>query len=170
MSKSQETELKSWLKPWMFVPLLTLVVLVWCYYPSLIKPNNANSLFDGAESLFSALAFAGVIFTVLLQSEELKLQRIELARQRAATEKSAEAQEKSAKAQERYTSVLETQNNLMKLSSMIEIKSQKVQYATAMFSSTTVQNRSGSRNEWKRIVDESLNDLVILGEELEKIK
>jgi len=45
------------------------------------KPDNANEIGDSAgavNGLFSALAFAGVIFAIILQKKELSLQRREL--------------------------------------------------------------------------------------------
>lgn len=54
--------------------------------------------FGGVNSLFSGLAFAGIIYTILLQRKELQLQREELAETREVLKRSAEAQEKSEKA------------------------------------------------------------------------
>ena len=47
-------------------------------------------------SLFSGLAFIGIIITILLQREELQLQRRELTENRKEFAKSADAQERSA--------------------------------------------------------------------------
>lgn len=47
-------------------------------------------------SLFSGLAFAGLIITILLQKDELALQRKELEESRKSFQKSAHAQERSA--------------------------------------------------------------------------
>ncbi len=51
--------------------------------------------FGAINALFSALAFAGLIITVLLQREELKAQRAELRETRDVLKRTAEAQEQS---------------------------------------------------------------------------
>lgn len=48
--------------------------------------------------MFSGLAFAGIIYTILLQRNELQLQREELRETRDELKRSADAQEKSEKA------------------------------------------------------------------------
>lgn len=54
--------------------------------------------FGAANSLFSGLAFAGLIYTIFLQRKELQLQRQELQLTRNELTRSAEAQEKSENA------------------------------------------------------------------------
>ena len=52
-------------------------VIVWCF----ILPGDRGvfgDMFGALTALFSGLAFAGIIFTILLQKEELELQRQEL--------------------------------------------------------------------------------------------
>lgn len=55
-----------------------------------------GDMFGATSALFSALALAGVVYTILLQRHELKLQRLELELTRKELEKSAEAQTRSA--------------------------------------------------------------------------
>ncbi len=52
--------------------------------------------FGAINSLFSGLAFAGLLYTIFLQSRELKLQREELALTRAQLTSSAKSQEEQA--------------------------------------------------------------------------
>jgi hypothetical protein len=56
-----------------------------------------GDLFGGVNALFTGLAFAGVIYTILLQSNELELQREELRLNRHALERSADAQSEQVK-------------------------------------------------------------------------
>ena len=51
-----------------------------------------GDLFGAVTALFTGLAFAGVIYTIILQREELRLQRQELSLTRAELERSADAQ------------------------------------------------------------------------------
>lgn len=54
--------------------------------------------YGAVNSLFSGLAFAGIIYTIILQKKELSLQRDELMQTRIELQRSANAQEKSEKA------------------------------------------------------------------------
>ncbi len=66
------------------------VVLLWFFngfiYPLMVKSVEFRALtgdsFGSVNALFSGLAFAGLIYTIFMQREELALQRAELAMQR----------------------------------------------------------------------------------------
>jgi hypothetical protein len=73
---------------------LAMLVLI----PESDKRGQFGDMFGVVNALFSGLAFAGVIYAVLLQREDLKLQREELTLTRKELQRSAEAQEKSEKA------------------------------------------------------------------------
>ena len=64
--------------------------------------NSSGASWDtfggGATPFFSGLALAGVIFAIILQSRELKLQRQELELTRTEIARSAEAQEATSNA------------------------------------------------------------------------
>ena len=59
-------------------------------------PNEFGDTFGFVNSLFSGLALAGVVIAVLLQSEELHLQRNELEDTREQLRLSAESQQKQS--------------------------------------------------------------------------
>ena len=89
--------------------LLVIVLVIWII-SALIIPLCFQKLADRGmfgdsfgviNSLFSGLAFAGIIYTILLQRKELSLQRQELKETRMELERSATAQEKSEKQQKR---------------------------------------------------------------------
>ena len=79
-----------------------------------------GDMFGAINSLFSGLAFAGIIFTIYLQREELALQRKELELTRSQLARSADAQEKSEKALERQVEALKKTARLNALNSIIE--------------------------------------------------
>ena len=56
--------------------------------------------FGAINALFSGLAFGGIIYTILLQHEELGLQREELQQTREELKRTADAQEKNNKYQD----------------------------------------------------------------------
>jgi hypothetical protein len=64
-------------------------------YPDLAHRGQAGDLFGSINALFSGLAFAGVIVAILLQREELELQRHEIAANRVELARAATAQEES---------------------------------------------------------------------------
>ncbi len=76
------------------------VALLYFTWPiSEISINKAGVFGDSfgvLTSLFSGLAFSGMIITILLQRQELQLQRLELKESRKEFSKSANAQEKNA--------------------------------------------------------------------------
>jgi hypothetical protein len=80
---------------WLLVGLLVFVLAVWYAYgryvtelhPKLDRRGLYGDSFGGANALFSAFAFAGLIYTIMLQRAELALQREELAETRAVMER-----------------------------------------------------------------------------------
>ena len=66
--------------------------------PDWVTRGQFGDMFGVVNTLFSGLAFAGVIYAILLQREDLTLQREELKLTRAELRRSAEAQEKSERA------------------------------------------------------------------------
>ena len=85
------------LKPMAMMAILVLAL--WCGAAWIAFATKSNQqpldLFGALNALFSGLAFTGVIFTILLQREELQLQREELRQTRAELARTADAQEKS---------------------------------------------------------------------------
>lgn len=71
--------------------------------------------FGGINALFSGLAFAGIIYTVLLQRRELELQREELSLTRKELKRTADAQEKSVKA---LTKQIDSMNDTARLNAL----------------------------------------------------
>ena len=90
------------------------------------KRGQFGDMFGAVNSLFSALAFAGVIITILLQREELALQRHELEQTRGELARTASAQEASEKALGLQASALATTARLNALSAVVDhLRSQK---------------------------------------------
>lgn len=66
------------------------------YFPAWSESGVFGDTFGAINSLFSGLAFAGLLYTILLQSRELKLQREELALTREQLTSSAASQREQA--------------------------------------------------------------------------
>lgn len=71
---------------------------VYAFLPDWETRGQFGDMFGVVNSIFSGLAFAGVIYAILLQREDLALQREELKLTRQELRRSAEAQEKSERA------------------------------------------------------------------------
>jgi hypothetical protein len=109
------------------ISLISIVVLLWVgawvsitwWYPDLAQRGQFGDLFGSVTSLFSGLAFAGIIYTIFLQRGELALQRIELQLTREQLARSAKAQEKSEQSLTKQAQILETTARLNALTSCI---------------------------------------------------
>lgn len=103
--------------------LLVIISIIWLlsailitkYFKSLPSQGQFGDMFGAVNSLFSGLAFAGVIYTIYLQKKELSLQRLELIETRKELARSATAQEKTEKA---LTQQVWLQNATAKLTSL----------------------------------------------------
>ena len=81
--------------------------------------GQMGDMFGAVNSLFSALALAGLIYTVFLQRKELQLQRRDLALTRREVKRSASAQEKSEKALRKQAASLETAAKLSAIDTLL---------------------------------------------------
>lgn len=107
--------------------LLVVVFIIWILsifivpfiYPKLEDRALFGDSFGLINSLFSGFAFAGIIYTIILQRKELALQRQELKETRMELERSADAQEKSEKQQRRQSENLKITAKLNALSTLV---------------------------------------------------
>jgi hypothetical protein len=103
-----------------FLLSVTVIILIWIIIP--LRPEffkNQDTAYNGINALFTGLAFAGVIYTVLLQKEELKLQRSELNLARKELQRAADAQKESEKALKIQAQSMELQARLIAISNLI---------------------------------------------------
>lgn len=78
-----------------------------------------SNMFGGLNTLFSGLALAGIILTILLQKNELALQREELVETREELRRTAEAQEKAERALNRQAENLKISAKLSAMSTLV---------------------------------------------------
>ena len=115
--------------------ILFLIILIWVLIgiiPYKIFDNwtdrgTFGDMFGAINSLFSALAFGGIIYTIYLQKSELSLQRQELVETRKELARSAEAQEKSEKALNKQLASMTLTAKLNALNSLVTIFSGKAE-------------------------------------------
>lgn len=75
---------------WVFFPFV-----LWIFYPSLQDRGQFGDSYAVVNTLFSGLAFGGVVYALILQRRELRLQRRELKEARIQYARSARALEES---------------------------------------------------------------------------
>jgi hypothetical protein len=118
-----------------FIMLFVCIIIIWGVFgifPFFIFDKWADrgtfgDMFGAINSLFSALAFGGVIYTIYLQKTELGLQRLELIETRKELSRSAEAQEKSEKALNKQLTSMTLTAKLNALNSLVTIFSDRAE-------------------------------------------
>ena len=100
---------------WLSLTLITIGM----YNGDLNKSSQLGDTYGVSNSLFSGLAFGGIIITIWLQSNELRLQRRELRMQRQESRRQREQMEKSAIAQEKAERALNMQADSLLLSAYL---------------------------------------------------
>ncbi|WP_074406665.1 hypothetical protein [Aquimarina megaterium] len=163
--KTKQKKTKVWL--W-FVVSISLVLLIFFGYWQInrfwhpIPPTAAEfgDSFGGVNALFSALAFALLIVTSLLQRKELELQRNELTLTRKELSRSSKAQEDSEKSLKLQTSLTAKQALINSYQHLYE--------ANAKIADATNQGNPTNQFESKELAAHYLGKLEILTKELEK--
>lgn len=108
------------------------------------KRGQFGDLFGAVNALFSGLAFAGVIVTILLQREELRLQRLELSQTRAELRRSAIAQEASERALQAQAQASWLSARLASTNSLLEYYSSQLR---PLEESTLLSDRAKQRRD-----------------------
>lgn len=107
--------------------LIILVVFIWFLSAVIIiyflddwsQRGTFGDLFGAVNGLFSGLAFAGLIYTIVLQKRDLELQRSEIQMNRAELKKSSKAQEKSERALSEQVEQMKVTSRLNALNTII---------------------------------------------------
>ena len=115
-----------------------IIVIIWLLsillmdflFDNSFNENSAwfGDSFGAINSLFSGLAFAGIIYTILLQRNELQLQRQELRETRQELKRSADAQEKSEAAFTKQIEIMNKTAIINGLSSVADYYSVQMSY------------------------------------------
>lgn len=120
---------------WSFIGVAATVVTLWAvawglgitFIEDWTTRGLFGDMFGAVNALFSGLAFAGVLYTIALQREELQLQRRELEMTREELQRSATAQERSEAALRDQAEILRLSARGMTLSALLEHYSLKIQ-------------------------------------------
>lgn len=164
MKEIKETNFNQWI-----ITAIILVLIIFSIIWSLnrywyeIPPTAAEfgDSFGLANVIFSALAFAFLIVTALMQRKELELQRKELTETRRELKKAAEAQEASQKALNSQVSIISKQALVSSYESM---------YNANISISESGGSAELSRTQAILNINEFYNKMVKVVQELEKEK
>jgi hypothetical protein len=121
--------------------------------------GNLGDSFGGINALFSGLAFAGIIYTILLQKKELTLQRQELVDTRVELRRSADAQERSERAFQKQIEVMNLSARLNALNSAVEYYNSKATARLAKGNKIGASIYDSKANELLKEIDEILGQL-----------
>ncbi len=124
-------------RTWILTKMIILVLIIWVVSALVIiwqidnwsDRGTFGDLFGAVNALFSGLAFAGLIFTIVLQKRELALQRSEIAQNRIELKKTAKSQQHSEKA-------LFEQVEQMKISAKLNALNTIINYYNIQIAST----------------------------------
>lgn len=109
---------------WPLISLALVVVVLWVLCGIILyrfpERGTFGDMFGAVNALFSGLAFAGVIYAIYLQREELELQREELRSTRLELARSAFAQEKSEEALRQQVKAAEFSQRIAAINNMLE--------------------------------------------------
>ncbi|MEI6514324.1 MAG: hypothetical protein WCO51_13780 [bacterium] len=101
-------------------------LLSWYFIDDAAKRGQFGDSFGSINALFTGLAFAGVIVTIILQRRELSLQRQELELTRVELRRSAEAQELSNIELMRQSQIQYLSTKLAAITALVEMYSRKL--------------------------------------------
>lgn len=115
--------------------------------------------FGGINTLFSGLAFAGIIYTILLQKKELRLQREELKETRKELKRSADAQEKAEAAFKKQTELMNKSALLEGLSQAVQFYREDLKYAIdTHINSDSGEKLAKTKKQITRVINELYQD------------
>lgn len=149
----------------LIVPVLIAVFAIYFlvvkyFYPDMETRSQFGDMFGGASALFSGLAFVGIIYTILLQREDLNLQRKELELTREELKRTAEAQEKAEKA-------LSKQAASLKITARLNGQSAILQHFNALIETTNSARYGIDHTKFKNYKDEADRIIVEINKLIE---
>ena len=156
--------------------LLAIVILLWVLYPFIldkyISPDNdkaeyGNS-FGALETLFSGFAFAALVYTIIQQNIQLRLQKEELTLQRKELELTRIELSRTASAQESTEKSIKNQAVLMEYSSRLE--GLKILLESYRENSISKQTAFIDKEKYKQKAKKIEKDIEQIYDKLDKLK
>lgn len=149
---------------WMAGAILTVLLifsLLWAliryWYPIPSTASEFGDSFGAANTLFSALAFAFLIVTVIMQKNELSLQREELSETREELKKSASAQDSSQKALNIQVRIMAKQAMLASYQSLYQAHLHNA--VSTRVDSSTKNNAKANCEKYIALIEQTVTEL-----------
>jgi hypothetical protein len=142
-----------------FIIWLISLVVVFTGMKDWNDRGNLGDSFGGINALFSGFAFAGIIYTILLQKKELTLQRKELEDTRVELRRTADAQERSERAFQKQVEVMNLSARLNALNSAVEYYNSKATARLAKGNKVGASVYDSKANELLKEIDSILEQL-----------
>jgi hypothetical protein len=121
--------------------------------------GNFGDSFGDINALFSGFAFAGIIYTILLQKKELSQQRQELADTRVELRRAADAQERSERAFKKQIEMMNLSARLNALNSAVEYYNSKATARLAKGNKVGASIYDSKANDLLKEIDQILEQL-----------
>lgn len=138
-----------------FIVFTVYFLIVKYFYPNILDRGSFGEMFGGLNTFFSILAFLGLVYTIILQREDLNLQRKELKLTREELKRTAEAQEKSEQS-------LSKQAESLKITAKLNGKSAILQHYNTLIEMTNSARYGINTTEFearKRDANLIINDI-----------
>jgi len=141
-------------------------ILILFIVPKLSDSGLFGDSFGVLNTLFSGLAFVGVIIAIFMQKEELSLQREEVKMQRIETARLADTQEKSTEILAIQADAMRTSAKIGSLSASLDAVNKSIEEASRNLGSSSIapamilltDKRGKIVGKLSDILDESLNE------------
>jgi uncharacterized membrane protein YciS (DUF1049 family) len=147
-------------------PLLAAIIVLalwfsalwigYAFFPSWQERGQFGDLFGSVNALFSGLAFAGLIYAILLQRQELSLQRAELKLQR---------EEMAASRAELAAQVAVQKQALRVYIGQIRVSAQQARIEAMKMDSES--RTPGARGDWVKSINKVAEQIDQIASELE---
>lgn len=153
--QSLQEEKELWL--WTFFIISIFIIIIWWlfwYFVNDIKERGTFwDMFGAINALFSWLALAGIIYTMLLQRQELRLQRLELKANREELARTATAQENSERVLRKQAENLKATAKLNALWTLINYYNHR---EAKFIHNTTIAQDADEKRKWYIVEIESI--------------
>ncbi len=160
--KADDLEKTDWTLIIVPIVVLLLIISMWLFtYVKLkgLEPTDRGTfgdMFGAVNAIFSGLAFAGIIFTILLQKKELALQRQELKDTRKELKRAATAQENSERALNRQAENLKKSATLSALNTLVTYYTDLEKRLSAAFATKGLQEANMKIDRYVKRIEEIL--------------
>lgn len=146
-----------WLITITIILWLLITLCVWFLGSNWSERGTIGDAFGASNALFSGLAFAGLLYTILLQRQELRNQRIDIANNRKALERSTALQAESQRALQQQVEQMHLTAKLNALNTIINYYNYQISNPGS--TPETIEKARMKRRERIKYIDELIDGI-----------